>query len=98
MVKLPLSQEDLWDGRHELLMVRRPQNITDLTGLLPTLMARRYDHPLLVYRHVERAVFHMPEDMPWSLDGERGDAGAAVEVRNLHNAYRLMLPGKQSER
>ena len=98
VVKLPLGRDDLWDGRHELLMVRKPQAITDLTGLLPTLMAGRYDHPLLVYRHVQRAVFHMPEEMPWSLDGERGDAGATVEVRNLHNAYRLMLPGEKSER
>ena len=95
VVKLPLEQDDLWDGKHELLMVRKPQSITDVTGLLPTLMAGSYDHPLLVYRHVKQAVFHMPDDLPWSLDGERGDAGTVVEVSNVHNAYRLMLPGKQ---
>ena len=93
VLKLPLGKEDLWDGAHELLMVRKPQRITDLSGLLPTLMAGHYDHPLLVYRHVRRAVFHMPEEMPWSLDGERADAGTEVKVENLHNAYRLMMPG-----
>lgn len=95
VLKLPLGKDDLWDGAHELLMVRKPQRITDLSGLLPMLMAGRYDHPLLVYRHVRSAVFHMPEEMPWSLDGERADAGTEVRVSNIHNAYRLMLPGKK---
>ena len=96
VLKLPLGKDDLWDGRHELLMARKPQNITELSGLLTTLMAKRYDHPLLVYRHVEHAVFHMPEDLPWSLDGERADPGVTVEASNLHNAYRLMLPGENA--
>lgn len=91
-VKLPLGKDDLSDGRHELLMVRKPRSITELSGLLPTVVAGKYDHPLLVYRHVQQAVFTMPEGLSWSLDGERADAGTRVEVKNLHHAYRLMLP------
>ena len=91
-LKLPLARENLQDGQHELLMVRKPRRIGDVSTLLPTVLLGKYDHPLLVYRHVSSAVFHMPEDMPWSLDGERADAGRRVEVRNLHHAYRLMLP------
>ncbi len=92
MLKLPVDRQDLHDGLHELVMVRKPQRITDLSTLIPSLLAGKYDHPLLVYRHITHAVFHMPGDMPWSLDGERADAGTRVEIRNLHNAYRLMLP------
>ena len=95
MVKLPMAENGLHDGKHELLMVRRPRSITDLSGILPSMLAGSYDHPLVVYRHVEEAVFHMPEPMPWSLDGERGDAGTRVAVRNLPSAYRLMMPGNK---
>lgn len=97
-VKLPLGLSDLQDGSHELLMVRKPERITELTGLLPTVLAGKYDHPLLVYRHVDHAVFHMPEEMPWSLDGERADAGQQVDIRNLHHAFRLMLPTEKKEK
>ena len=38
-LKLPLDREDLCDGRHELLMVRKPQHITDLPTLLPSVLA-----------------------------------------------------------
>lgn len=92
MVKLPVPHDSLQDGQHELLMVRKPQHIGELSGLLPNILAGRFDHPLLEYRHITRAVFHMPQSMPWSLDGERADAGRHVEIRNLHHAYRLMLP------
>jgi len=97
-LKLPLSSGDLYDGRHELLMVRKPQHISELTGLLPAILAGSYDHPLLVFRHVEHAVFHMPEALPWSLDGERADAGLQVDIRNLHHAYRLMLPNPRGNK
>jgi len=91
-LKLPIGREDLNDGMHELFMVRKPQTIGDVTGLLQALLSGEYSHPLIVLRHVSEAVFHMPEEMPWSLDGERADAGTRVEVRTLHHAYQLMLP------
>ena len=92
MVKLPVPHDSLQDGQHELLMVRKPQHISELSGLLSNILMGKFDHPLLVYRHISSATFHMPEDMPWSLDGERADAGRQVEIRNLHHAYQLMLP------
>lgn len=97
-LRLPVEPDALRDGCHELLMVRKPRSITDLAGLLPSLLAGDYGHPLLVFRHVRQAVFHMPEPMPWSLDGERADAGAEVRVRCLRHAYRLMMPGGKEER
>jgi hypothetical protein len=36
----------------------------------------------------------MPAEMPWSLDGERADAGERVEIMNLRHAYQLMIPNK----
>ena len=92
MLKLPVDKKDLRDGLHELLMLRKPARVTDLSTLIPSLLAGKFDHPLLVYRHVPHAIFHLPDELPWSLDGERADAGTRVEIRNLHNAYRLMLP------
>ncbi|MBO4836319.1 MAG: YegS/Rv2252/BmrU family lipid kinase [Clostridia bacterium] len=94
-LKLPLKKDDLQDGMHELLMVRRPRSLNELSGLLPVLLAGNYEHPLLVYRHIKQAVFQMHSEIPWSLDGEKADAGIQVEIKNLHHAYRLMMPYDQ---
>lgn len=93
MVRLPITDDGLRDGKHELLMVRKPRSIADLTGILPAMLSGSYDHALLVFRHVDQAVFHLADPLSWSLDGERAGGGRTVKVQNLHNAYRLMMPG-----
>ena len=91
-LRLPVDESALHDGRHELLLVREPKHIYQAVFLLLCLARGKYDHPLIVCQSVSRAVFHMPEDMPWSLDGERADAGRTVVFENMPSAYRLMLP------
>ena len=91
-LRLPVDESALHDGRHELLLVREPKHIYQAVSLLLGLARGKYDHPLIVCQSVSRAVFHMPEDMPWSLDGERADAGRTVVFENMPSAYRLMLP------
>ncbi len=91
-LKLPVGEDALHDGLHELLLVREPKNIFQALTFLWSIACGRYDHPLIECRHISGAVFHMPEDMPWSLDGERADAGKEVRLKTLRHAYRLMLP------
>lgn len=91
-LRLPVDADALHDGKHELLLVREPRSICQAVGILWSLARGKYDHELIVCRRVREAVFHMPEDMPWSLDGERADSGREVRIRNLPHAYRLMLP------
>ena len=91
-LRLPVDESALHDGRHELLLVREPKHIYQAVSLLLCLARGKYDPPLIVCQSVSRAVFHMPEDMPWSLDGERADAGRTVVFENMPSAYRLMLP------
>lgn len=91
-LKLPVAEDALYDGKHELFMVREPKNIFQALSCLWNIACGRYDHELLVVRQLSQATFHMPEDMPWSLDGERADAGRDVKIENIKHAYRLMLP------
>lgn len=93
-LRLPVDENALHDGRHELLLVREPKHIYQAISLLWCLARGKYSHPLIVCESVAHAVFHMPEDMPWSLDGERADAGRTVVFENMPSAYRLMLPQK----
>lgn len=93
-LKLPVDEDALHDGTHEMLLVRDPKNIFQALSLLWSLARGQYDHPLMVVRRIREAYFYMPADMPWSLDGERADTGRVVHVCNLPNAYRMMLPKK----
>lgn len=95
LLKLPVTMEELSDGRHELFMVREPRDINETQQLLTALSLGNYNNDLIECHSVSQATFYMPEEMPWSLDGERADAGRKVEFCTLQHAYRLMLPRKE---
>lgn len=95
LLKLPVTMEELSDGRHELFMVREPRDINETQQLLTALTLGNYNNDLIECHSVSQAVFHMPEEMPWSLDGEKAEAGRKVEFNTLPRAYRLMLPRKE---
>lgn len=91
---------DLRDGKFELMLVRPPKNAGELLDLVSALTSHRYESPMLTFRTVSRLRVQAREDMPWTLDGEKWDGAAEVEVENLHGAISLMMPrgaGEQVE-
>lgn len=95
LLKLPVTLNELSDGRHELFLVREPKDINETQQLLTALTLGNYKSDLIECHSVSQATFYMPEEMPWSLDGERADAGRKVEFSTVPHAYRLMLPRQE---
>lgn len=92
--KMKLSQNivAMDDGEFELILVPHVRSLEDLSGLLLTLMHKEFDPEFVTVRHVKQVTFRTEEDIPWSLDGEYAPSAPVVEIRNLHNAYQLILP------
>lgn len=94
LLKLPVTRDELSDGRHELFMVHEPKDINETQQLLTALTLGNFNSDLIECHSVSQATFFMPEEMAWSLDGERAEAGRKVEFRTVPHAYRLLLPRK----
>lgn len=94
MVRLPVPPGALSDGRHELLLVREPRDIRQALSLLWAIAHGRAEHPLITCLHVSRAVFYMPGDCPWSLDGEYMPGAPELTFQNLKGAWRVLRPGE----
>ena len=94
-LKLPVTQDNFSDGKLELFMVREPRDLNELSQLLLALVGGNYTHELIECHTVTEATFYMPDDMAWSLDGEKAEAGKTVHIRTLPQAYEMMLPYKE---
>ncbi len=95
VIKLPSPLVDLGDGRLEVLLVRPPQNPTELGRILQCLQKKRYDGELVYLFQTSSLDIHCPEAFPWSLDGEREEGSDRVEIRCLHHAVTLLVPQKE---
>ena len=89
---LTLSEDlvDMNDGVFELLLVRKPANLLELNDCVLALTTQDYHTPMLTFTSARSIEIEAPEDMDWTLDGEREPGSAHCRAENLHDAIRLL--------
>lgn len=88
---LTLSEEwvDLCDGKLELLLIRAPRDISELTECVQALKRQTYNCSMLTFVKTDRLSIDAPENMDWTLDGERECGKKHINVECLHHAVRV---------
>ena len=90
ILTLDPKQVDMRDGKFELLLVRAPKHLTEIGECLQALQTQKYNCAMMTFLSTESLTVVANPDMPWTLDGERENGHAHIEIRNLHRALRLM--------
>ena len=89
------SQVDLGDGQFEILLVRAPRNLTEITTCIQAVQTQNYNDCEMITFCSARSVKVVAEPgIIWTLDGERADGAEEIQVQNLHHAIRLMQKEK----
>jgi len=82
---------DMADGLLEVFLVRAPRNLTEISECIQALQSQRYnDCAMITFSPARKIRVTAEADMPWTLDGEKFDGQAEIEVENLHHAISLM--------
>ena len=82
---------DMSDGYMEILLVRAPRNLTEITECIQALQAQKYnDCAMVTFLSTRKVKVFADPEMPWTLDGEREEGHSEVLVENVHHAIRLM--------
>jgi len=90
ILTLAPSLVDLSDGKFEVLLVRAPKDLSELSECIVALTNQTYECRMLTLRSAS-TVTVSTEGLSWSLDGEYADGSETVEIENLHNRITLML-------
>ncbi|MBR5125914.1 MAG: YegS/Rv2252/BmrU family lipid kinase [Oscillospiraceae bacterium] len=82
---------NLSDGLMEVLLVRAPRNLAEITECLQAFQAQNYNNCAMVTFCSARSIriFADPH-MLWTLDGEREEGHGEVLAKNLHHAIHLV--------
>lgn len=88
---LSLSSDlvDMADGMFELLLVRAPKDLFELSDCVKAVQQQTYNSAMLTFINTSRVSVTAPEDMPWTLDGEQEPGHRQIEVHCLHHAIRV---------
>lgn len=90
ILTLSPEQVDMGDGLFELLLVRAPKDIGQLAECIVVLKNQKYNCRMITFASASRITVHAPQDMGWTLDGERSEGAQLLRIENLHHAIRLI--------
>lgn len=83
---------DMNDGEFEVLLIKSPGNIIELNQIIIALTTGNFKSPMISFFSTDEVEIIADEDMPWTLDGEFQEGSSRIDVKNIHDAIRLMVP------
>ena len=90
ILTLAPDRVDMSDGRLELLLIRAPRDLLELTDCLVALQKQTYNCSMITFLSTPSATVTAPPTMDWTLDGEQQTGLKSVEIRCLHRAIRIV--------
>ncbi len=92
ILKLDSEEVDLNDGLFETLLIRMPKDILELNRILTSLAAKRYNDPMMTFIRANSYTINGGTDLKWTLDGEEADGREHVTVKNVRDAFTIIVP------
>ncbi len=86
------SRHQLSDGKFELFLIKKPENIMQVSEILNCLLVQSVDSPYITSKRVDWVHFEAEKDTEWTLDGEDGGAHGDVTIKVCRKAMKIMIP------
>ena len=90
IVKLDPKQVDMSDGKFELLLIRAPHSLHEVTECLGAFRNKTYNCAMTTFLSSSQLRITANPEMAWTLDGERADGAEEITITNHQHAIRVM--------
>jgi len=90
ILTLDPKQVDMGDGQFELLLVRAPKDLPELSECIRALKTQRYNCSMITFLSTPKLTIRTNGETPWTLDGERAEGEKEIFVENLHHAIQIL--------
>lgn len=81
---------DMSDGQFEVLLIRAPKDLQELSECIVALTNQTYNCGMITFRSANCIQVSADGEMSWSLDGEKADSPQSFTVENLHKRINLI--------
>lgn len=93
ILKISDSLVDLNDGIFEVMMIKMPKTLIDLSAIVTSLTSlnpAKYDPSMFLFLQTNHLKITFDQEMVWSLDGERASGGREAEITCIKDAFRIL--------
>ena len=90
IVKFDTDMVKMNDGLFEIVLVKKPKNINDLSQIITGLSTSNFSGNSFEFIKSKNITMTFESDMDWSIDGEHEKTGSVVEISNIQTAVSIM--------
>lgn len=90
VLSLDPKQVDLRDGKFEVLLLRSPRELGELSECIRAVQTAEYNCKMLTFTPASRVTVWANTGMPWTLDGEMEPGHEEVTIENIHCGLKVM--------
>lgn len=92
IITLDKNHVDMNDGLFEVILIKSPKNIIELTQITWALTQNKYiECPHISFFSSSNLEIEADENMPWTLDGEYQKGSSHINVKNLESGIKIMV-------
>ena len=93
LLTLDPQQVDMRDGKFEVLLIRAPRKMSEISECIHALSTQKYDCQMITFRTTAHVRVTADTELVWTLDGERAEGGTTIDIYNHKQAIRLLQRG-----
>ena len=90
IVKFSADVVKMNDGLFEVVLVKKPKNINDLSHIISGLTTSNFNGNVFELLKAKNIKFTFEKEINWSIDGEHELTGTEVEIENIQNAVSVI--------
>lgn len=90
ILKMNDSIVDLNDGLFEVMMIRMPKTLMDLSTIVSSLTSSQYDSSMFLFFQTHELRLESDQELIWSLDGERICGGCQAHIVCMKDAFKIL--------
>ena len=90
MLTLDPKVVDMTDGKLEVMLVRMPKNLTEISECIQAVQSQKYNCAMITFLSAARMKVICSSELPWTLDGEAATCPEEFLIENQHLAIRLV--------
>ena len=91
LIRLNQDLIDLNDGIFEVMLIKAPRTIIDLAKIITSITTQVYDPDVVQFFQTDELTIYPETEVPWTLDGEYAPGSKEIHIKNIHNAFQLIL-------
>ena len=91
MIRLNKELVDFNDGLFEVMLIKMPKTVFDLTKIVVSINTQSYDPEVITFFQASELDIYPEAEIPWTLDGEYAPGSKEIHIRNMHNALQIIV-------